>query len=82
MRTGTPRTTVFDDLPIAVWDMAFNDLYCRVAPYFRRTETRERGRRYIFGLLSRTERKNGWQLAESMQEPGPQGMQRLLTTAQ
>lgn len=33
---------------------------------------------YLRGLLSETERKNGWTLAEAAGETGPQGMQRLL----
>ena len=36
---------------------------------------------YIRGLLSVTERKNGWQLAELAGEATPDGMQRLLNTA-
>jgi SRSO17 transposase len=36
----------------------------------------------VVGLLSQTERKNGWQLAEAVYEAGPQGMQRLLNAAQ
>jgi SRSO17 transposase len=33
---------------------------------------------YLRGLLSETERKNGWTLAEAAGDGGPQGMQRLL----
>ncbi len=33
---------------------------------------------YVRGLLSETERKNGWTLAEAVGDGGPQGMQRLL----
>ncbi len=33
---------------------------------------------YLRGLLSETERKNGWTLAETAGDSGPQGMQRLL----
>jgi SRSO17 transposase len=36
---------------------------------------------YIRGLVSVTERKNGWQLAEVAGEATPDGMQRLLNTA-
>ena len=38
-------------------------------------------RRYLAGLLDRVERKNGWQLAESIGEAGPRGVQRLLNAA-
>jgi hypothetical protein len=36
---------------------------------------------YLCGLVSSTERKNGWQLAELAGEATPDGMQRLLNTA-
>ena len=51
-------------------------VHARIAPRFRRREARERARRYLQGLLGRSERKNGWQLAEALGEGGPQGMQR------
>src|SRR5258708_5679661 len=56
-------------------------VHARIAPRFRRREARERARRYLLGLLGRSERKNGWQLAEALGEGGPQGMQRLLNAA-
>jgi SRSO17 transposase len=56
-------------------------LHARIAPHFRRREARERARRYLEGLLGPIERKNGWQLAEALGEGGPQGMQRLLNSA-
>jgi SRSO17 transposase len=37
---------------------------------------------YLRGLMSTVERKNGWQLAEAAGEQTPDGMQRLLNTAQ
>src|SRR5215207_6288893 len=46
------------------------------------SEARERAKRYLAGLLDRVERKNGWQLAEHLGEPGPQGVQRLLNAAE
>jgi SRSO17 transposase len=36
---------------------------------------------YLRGVVSITERKNGWQLAELAGEATPDGMQRLLNTA-
>src|SRR5258708_38757837 len=56
-------------------------VHARIAPRFRRREARERAQRYLEGLLGRSERKNGWQLAEALGEGGPQGMQRLLNAA-
>jgi SRSO17 transposase len=58
------------------------DAYRRIAPCFGRSETRARSRRYVAGLLSRTERKNGWQLAEQGGERHPRGVQRLLDEAE
>ncbi len=57
------------------------DVHTRIAPRFRRREARSRAQRYLQGLLGRSERKNGWQLAEALGEGGPQGMQRLLNAA-
>src|SRR5229473_1625340 len=56
-------------------------LHARIGPHFRRAEVRERVGRFLAGLLSRVERKNGWQLAEELDESGPQGVQRLLGEA-
>src|SRR5260221_10938656 len=56
-------------------------VHARIAPRVRRREARERARRYLEGLLGRSERKNGWQLAEALGEGGPPGMQRLLNAA-
>ncbi|NNJ28148.1 hypothetical protein [Alienimonas chondri] len=36
----------------------------RIGPRFRRPELRGRAGQYLRGLISRVERKNGWQLAE------------------
>jgi SRSO17 transposase len=50
-------------------------------PRFERAEPRQRALRYLKGLLSHTERKNGWQLAEEAGESTPDGMQRLLNAS-
>jgi len=56
-------------------------LHARIAPRFRRAEVRTRAQRFLEGLLAPVERKNGWQLAEELGEPGPRGVQRLLADA-
>ena len=66
---------------IAGWEEALDALHRRIARRFRRAEARARARRYLRGLLAPLERKNGWQLAEHLGEPGPQGVQRLLNAA-
>jgi SRSO17 transposase len=63
------------------WSAALDAVHTRIAPRFRRAEARTRSRRYLDGLLSPIERKNGWQMAEYLGETGPQGVQRLLNAA-
>lgn len=66
---------------IADWRDGLDALHGRIARRFRRSEARERAKRYLAGLLDRVERNNGWQLAEHLGEAGPQGVQRLLNAA-
>ncbi|GAC1432775.1 MAG: IS701 family transposase [Chloroflexota bacterium] len=66
---------------IAGWAAGLDALHARIAGRFRRTEARRRARQYLEALLRPLKRKNGWQLAEQLGEQGPQGVQRLLTTA-
>src|SRR5689334_17476992 len=63
------------------WADQLEEVQERLAPCFERAEPRQRAIAYIRGLLSVTERKNGWQLAELAGEGTPDGMQRLLNTA-
>src|SRR5690349_1919133 len=63
------------------WADRLEEVQERLAPYFERAEPRQRAMAYLRGLLSITERKNGWQLAELAGEATPDGMQRLLSTA-
>src|SRR4051794_35961515 len=53
----------------------------RIGPRFARSEPRRRAVGYLRGLLSGTERKNGWQLAEHLGEATPDGVQHLLARA-
>src|SRR5438067_12804263 len=57
-------------------------MHARIAPRFRRAEPRRRALAYLRGLTSPVERKNGWQLAEQAGEATPDGMLRLLATAE
>jgi SRSO17 transposase len=63
------------------WADRLEEVQDRLAPNFERAEPRQRVMAYLRGLLSITERKNGWQLAELAGEATPDGMQRLLNTA-
>lgn len=53
----------------------------RIGHRFARSEPRRRAVGYIRGLLSDTERKNGWQVAEHLGEAIPDGVQHLLARA-
>jgi SRSO17 transposase len=58
-----------------------HDLERRLAPYFERTEPRQRAMAYLRGLLSPAERKNSWQLAEISGDATPYAFQHLLRRA-
>jgi SRSO17 transposase len=64
------------DLP--AWRAGFDDAFARVAGRFAQACSRKRARAYLLGLLSRSERKNGWTIAEFAGDVTPDGMQRLL----
>src|SRR5690348_4632722 len=66
---------------VASWTAEWDEIQERIGPRFARSEQRQRVRRYVGGLLSPVERKNGWQLAEQAGEARPYGMQRLLAGA-
>jgi SRSO17 transposase len=53
----------------------------RLSGFFVRAEPRARAVGYIRGLLGTAERKNGWQLAEELGDPTPDGVQHLLARA-
>jgi len=62
----------------AAWSESFNELFAQVAGAFGNAAVRRHGRAYLLGLLSQTERKNGWTLAEFAGDVSPDGLQRLL----
>src|SRR3954451_11169383 len=57
------------------------EVHARIAGRFARAEPRARALAYLRGLLGQSEPKNGWTLAEAAGEVSPDGMQRLLRTA-
>jgi SRSO17 transposase len=57
------------------------DMARRLAPYFARSQSRDRVLAYLRGLLSAAERKHSWQVAEVCGEPTPYGFQYLLSRA-
>ena len=74
-RTATLEPTLEE------WAEAFAAYHARFAPLFYREEVRERSARYLRGLLSPVEHKNGWQVAEAIGEDDPAGVQRLFYQA-
>jgi SRSO17 transposase len=63
------------------WAAGLQEVHARIAGAFARSEPRTRALAYLRGLLGQLERKNGWTLAEAAGEVSPDGMQRLLRTA-
>jgi len=66
---------------VADWAQELETVAERIGGRFARREPRRRAVGYIRGLLSQTERKNGWQLAEYLGDPTPDGVQHLLARA-
>jgi hypothetical protein len=70
-----------DDVEGSWLRAGLDDAFALVAGRFYRREVRVRARACLGGMLSGLERKTGWALAEHAGEAGPDGMQRLFTTA-
>ena len=66
---------------VAAWADELTAVTGRIGRHFARSEPRERAVGYIRGLLGDAERKNGWQLAEHLGDPTPDGVQHLLARA-
>jgi SRSO17 transposase len=60
------------------WGRQLDAVARRIGARFARSETRDRVRAYLVGLLSPVQRKNAWQLAEQIGEDAPYGVQHLL----
>ena len=60
------------------WSEDFESFHGRFASLFCRSESRETVEAYLRGLLSPAERKNGWQLAETVGMALPDRIERLL----
>jgi SRSO17 transposase len=66
---------------LAGWVASLDAVVELIAERFARSEPRWRVGTYLRGLLAGLERKNGWTLAEHAGAVSPDGMQRLLRTA-
>jgi SRSO17 transposase len=60
------------------WAEEFAAFHARLADLFTRSEPRAQVAKYLRGLLTCGERKNGWHLAELLGDTTPDRMQRLL----
>ena len=80
-RTAKPHAPFPSEADLRTWAAELDAVAATLAPRFERAEPRQRVLAYLTGLLSNTERKNGWQLAELAGEATPDGMQRLMSTA-
>lgn len=66
---------------VAGWVSGLDAVEGLIGRRFLRSEPRARAGTYVRGLLAGLERKNGWTLAEHAGAVSPDGMQRLLRTA-
>lgn len=60
------------------WVGELEAIALRIAGRFSRRDLRAHAGRYLQGLISRVERKNGWQLAEELGEPTPTNLQHFI----
>src|SRR3712207_2270539 len=63
------------------WAAGLEEVHARIAGRIAGAFAQAEPRAYLRGLISQLERKNGWTLAEAAGEVSPDGMQRLLRTA-
>src|SRR5947209_17251567 len=77
--TPPPEVTTLSE--VMAWQQSLRLLHAGLASRFARPEPFARALRFVQGILSTVERKNGWQLAEQAREATPYGMQRLLSQA-
>jgi SRSO17 transposase len=60
------------------WGQQLDEVARRVGARFPRSETRDRVRAYLVGLLGPVQRKNAWQVAEQIGDADPYGVQYLM----
>jgi SRSO17 transposase len=66
----------FED--VSGWGAELDAIAHRIGARFARSETRDRVRAYLVGLLGPVQRKNSWQVAEQIGDADPYGVQYLL----
>lgn len=60
------------------WGRQLDEVARRIGARFARSETRDRVRAYLIGLLGPVQRKNAWQVAERIGDADPYGVQYLM----
>ena len=60
------------------WGQQLDEVARRIGARFPRSETRDRVRAYLVGLLGPVQRKNSWQVAEQIGDVDPYGVQYLM----
>ncbi len=70
--------TVVRPEDVRQWGQQLDAVARRIGARFARSETRDRVRAYLVGLLGPVQRKNAWQLAEQIGDADPYGVQHLL----
>src|SRR4051812_42339882 len=60
------------------WGQQLVEVARRIGARFPRSQTRDRVRAYLVGLLGPAQRKNAWQLAEQIGDADPYGVQYLM----
>jgi SRSO17 transposase len=60
------------------WGQQLDEVTRRIGARFSRSETRDRVRAYLVGLLGPVQRKNAWQVAEQIGDADPYGVQYLM----
>src|SRR4051794_38947090 len=60
------------------WGQQVDEVARRIGARFARSETRDRVRSYLVGLLGPVQRKNAWQVAEPIGDADPYGVQSLM----
>jgi SRSO17 transposase len=63
---------------VRAWGQQLDELARRIGARFSRSETRDRVRSYLIGLLGPVQRKNAWQVAEQIGDADPYGVQYLM----
>jgi SRSO17 transposase len=63
------------------WGQQLDEVASRIEERFPRSETRDRARAYLVGLLGPVQRKNAWQVAEQIGDADPYGLQYLMGRA-